>query len=725
MQNFEYNFHISGNFTLAMDAMTESADRFQTAAEGTYGWMEKLRRATAFLNTASDSVGKFNNSLKSLTSSGVELDRRIHELGVVSGVTSENLAKIESYARTTAKTFGIDAAQAVKNYQSLLTQLSPELAEIPEALQTMGNCVATTGKLMGGNSAAAVEVLTTAMNQYGVSLDNPIQAADEMTRMMNTMAAASQAGSASLPSIQAALRQCGTAAKTAGISFEETNAAILMLDRVGQKGAAGGSALQAVLSALSSARFLPAETLGELEKAGIHVGTLTDRTIPLKERLESLQPLLTHNSLLTDIFGREHADTARTLIEGTTGLQQFTDAVTGTSTAEEQAAAIMESYAERQARINQRIDDCRISLFQVTSDFGLWISTITGILTPISQLIQLISGMGDLMKWVKNLDWATVWSNIKHFIQASRLQVALMNRELVTGQFESNGFLINMGRATLAVLRFATVGIFQALKGLGALLVSFVTSGATSATFAGIASTSFGAFKLSAVTACRSVGVAIMNIPLLGWIAAAIAALVALGLYFWKTSAKFRATLKGLGAAFVAVFKGIWELAKNLFGSIGDLLKAAFSFDGDGIKKALNQMKGGFSEFGSSVGKAFNEAYEAEMTASKKAEEEKKKKEEAEKQGEEFDPDSLTKLPEGIVPPILPNDPTGGSLGTVGGINNNGGTGGGIKNITVHVDKLVERFEIRTTNMSEDLSKVKELVSETLLSALNDVNLAI
>ena len=54
-----------------------------------------------------------------------------------------------------------------------------------------------------------------------------------------------------------------------------------------------------------------------------------------------------------------------------------------------------------------------------------------------------------------------------------------------------------------------------------------------------------------------------MNIPIIGWIAAAIAGLIALGVYFWNTSAKFRAVLKGLGAAFVATFKGIWNLAKK------------------------------------------------------------------------------------------------------------------------------------------------------------------
>ena len=715
MQNFDYQFNVGGNFTATMDGMAESTGRFNAAVEGTHSWLGKLGQTLAVWDLASNYVSKFNDTLGGLSSSGISLDSQMHDLSAVAGVVGDGLKQIEGYARSSAKAFGIDASQAVEGYKLLLSQLSPELGKYPEALQAMGNCIATTSKLMGGDGVAAAEVLTTAMNQYGISLDDPMKASAEMARMMNVMAAAGQAGSAELPAIKVALQQCGMAAKAANVSFEETNAAIQVLDKAGKKGSEGGVALRNVLSTLAAGRFLPEKTQEELQKAGINVSSLTDKTKPLKERLETLKPLLKDDALLSALFGRENANAALALINGTESLQDFTEAVTGTSSAEEQAAIIMDSYAERQARINQQFEDFKITVFQATGDLGIWLSTLMGALVPLSQLMPLLIGMGNLMAWIKGLQWAAMWSRVQGFIYAARLQMAFMNRELITGQFASNGFFINITRATLAVLRFATVGIFQALKGLGALVLSFVTGGTASATFAGVASASFGAFKLAAVTACRAVSVAIMNIPIIGWIAAAIAALVALGVYFWNTSAKFRATLKGLGASFVAVFKGIWDLAKNVFGSIGDLIKAAFSLDGQGIKDAINRLKGGFSEFGTNVGKAFNDAYNAEMAASKKAEEAKKKG--------KPDPNAAGgEVPTVDVPTVTPPDPTGGSLGTVGGGKSDGG--GKIRNITVNVDKLVERFEIHTTNLSEDLGKVKDMVGEALLSALNDVNLA-
>lgn len=151
-----------------------------------------------------------------------------------------------------------------------------------------------------------------------------------------------------------------------------------------------------------------------------------------------------------------------------------------------------------------------------------------------------------------------------------------MNAELRTGQMVSIGFLGNITRATAAVVRFATVGLLSGIKALGAWVLSLVTGGTASATFAGIASGAFATFKVAAVSACRAVGIAIMNIPIIGWIAAAIAGLIALGVYFWNTSAKFRAVLKGLGAAFVATFKGIWNLAKTCSGLSATLSKRRF-----------------------------------------------------------------------------------------------------------------------------------------------------
>lgn len=705
---FDYIFNIGGNFTAQISGMSAAAGNFSAQAEVAQSRTASLTGALATFSYLKDVFQNVADGVSQLSSAGIKLDSQMHDLSAVAGVTGDGLKQIETFARQSAKAFGTDAAVAVEGYKLLLSQLTPELGKYPDALSAMGDCIQTTSKLMGGDGVAAAQVLTTAMNQYGVSMEDPTAAAEEMARMMNVMAAAGQAGSAELPAISAALQQCGMAAKAANVSFEETNAAIQVLDKAGKKASEGGVALRNVLGQLSKGRFVEKQAREELEKAGIDVVALGDNSKTLKERLEMLKPMLNDSALLSKFFGVENANAARALIQGTDALQGFTDAVTGTNSATEQAAIVMDSYAERQARVNQRFEDLKISIFQATGDFSLWCGVLTSALVPVAQLAPLLTAVWKGLLLIVRLNWAG-------WIRSAAVSVALMNGTLSTSNMISLGFIGNIGRATIGLVRFATVGIFNALKGLGALVLSFVTGGTASATFSGIASTSFGVFATTATAACRAVGVAIMNIPIIGWVAAAIAALIAIGAYFWNTSAKFRAVLKGTWAAFKACFTGIGNMAKQVFGALGDLIKAAFSLDAGGISAALQKLKAGFSDYGKQIGQAFNEAYDAEMSEAAKKEAADKAKSKGKKPAANA---TGAAVPEVTVPTV---DPTGGSLS---GASGTGGSSGKIKNITINIEKLVERFEIHSATVGESAEQVKAVILETLTGALNDTQLA-
>lgn len=719
MQQFVYNFNISGNFSQNISQMSQNAETFTKKAEGVCEVCEKWAGRLAKLNLASDYLQNVSGVLKDIGSGAVTLDSQMHDLSAVAGVTGEGLKTIEGYARSSAKAFGTDASVAIQGYKLILSQLSPELGKCPAALKAMGDAIQTTSKLMGNDGTAAAEVLTTAMNQYGVSLADPMEASRKMAEMMNVMAAAGQAGSAELPAIKAALEQCGMASKAANVSFEETNAAIQVLDKAGKKGSEGGVALRNTLSILSQGRFLPKDTREELERAGIDVLALGDKSKSLKERLELLKPVLNDSALFSKLFGMENANAARALVQGTEQLGQFTEAVTGTNSAEEQAATVMESTAEKRARFRQQIEDIKISFTQLTGGVFAWVGVAASAAAPLSQLTPVFIGIYKGVRLAMSLNYAAALGRVATMARTAAISITLMGSRTALANGISLGFIGNIGRCTIALFRFSTAGIWSGIKALGAFLLSLITTGGASATFAGIASVSFGAFKLSAVSACRAVSIAIMNIPIIGWIAAAIAALIAVGVYFWNTSVKFRAVLKGLWAAFKAVFSGIGNLAKQTFGAIGDLIKAAFKLDAGGITAALNKLKGAYGDYGKEVGKAFNDAYTAEMKAGEKSNAKKSTK----KQGKSAATAGVT-IPE-VPTPTVP-DVTSGTAGATASKKMGGSSdsGGKIKNVSIHVDKLVERLEIHTVNLQESAERVKDVVAQALLSALNDTNLA-
>jgi len=703
-QTFNYSFNILGNSGTALQNINTSVSTLNARLNSTVSIFTKVGGAFIQFNQGIQVVQGAIAGVSELYKCGADLETSLADLSAISGETGSGLRTIEKYARDAAKTFGGSAAQSVESYKLLLSQLTPELAKTPAALKAMGDNISILSKTMGGDTTAAAEVLTTAMNQYGVSLQDPIKASQRMAEMMNVMAAAGKEGSAELPQIKQALEQCGMAAKGAGVSFEETNAAIQVLDKAGKKGAEGGVALRNVMTTLARGRFLPKDVQKELQAAGVSINALTDKSKNLSERLTLLQPVMNDSALFSKLFGRENVNAAMALVQGISEVERYTVAITGTTTAVEQADIIMATYNERLARTQAKFDNLKISLFNLSGDFGLWAQVIGTSLIPLAQLTPLIVVAGKAMKGLIALNWAGMWSGITHACRAARIQLVFMNADLKTGQMVSLGFMGNVVRATLAIGRFATVGLLSGIKAMGAWVLSLVTGGAVSATFAGIASASFTTFKTAAVSACRAVGVAIMNIPIIGWIAAVVAALIAIGVHFWNTSAKFRAVLKGLGAAFVQVFRGIWDMAKNVFGGIGDLLVACFKFDGQGIKTALKRMGGGFKEYGSNIGKAFSEGYNAELARAKS------------QQPKEDSPV--------VVDPTTGAEPENPITDSITGVGGGATEVDKVKNIIVTIDKLVDKFEINTTNIHDDLSKVKDMVSEALVGAVNDLNYA-
>lgn len=604
----------------------------------------KFGELSLVVNQVTQTIQGIGQALRGINAPAVEFDKSLQELSAITGVSGEGLREIGDMAQDVAKKFGTDAAQGVESFKLLLSQLSPELGKTPEVMKKMGEDIAVLSKTMGGDTTAAAEVLTTAMNQFGVSMDDPIQAEKEMSRMMNVMAAAAKEGSAELPQIQEALKNAGMVAKTANVSFEETAAAIEVLDKAGRKGAEGGVALRNVLSVLGKGKYLPKDTLAELQRAGVDIGILTDKSMSFKQRLEALQPVMNNQALLTKTFGLGNAASAIALIQNTELLGDYTEAVTGTNTAQEQADTIMQSYEERHKRLQAQIEGLKLKLFDMTGGITMYVQTFGEMLVPLAQMIPLFSGVAKGIK-----------------------------------------------------------GIGTAIRMLGPV---------------------FTVLKTGAISACRAIGVAIMNIPIIGWIAAIIAALIALFVYFWNTSVKFRATIKGAWAYVVSITQEAWGVLKKIFANIAEMIKAAISLDFDGVKNAAKGFTEVFKDFGKKSAEAYNKAYNEEMAKEKKKEDGKNKKNTPKKNGSGGNVKSQnTSVNAGSGDSGAVN--AGGYVndgysGTTGG----GGSSSGVKSITTNIENLIKGdIIIKTTNMKESAAEIKRVIIEALQDATNEVTM--
>lgn len=215
--SFNYAFNISGNCNAVVNEISEGVGNLRQNLTQTTSIWDSFEGKLLALNQFTDYLSNLRNTFADTMAPGAALNASLADLSAISGATGKELETVEKFARRTAREFGGSASQAVESYKLLLSQLSPELTQNTEALDAMGRNIAILSKTMGGDTTAAAEVLTTAMNQYGVSLEDPMEASRQMAEMMNIMAAAGKEGSAELPAIKVALEQCGMAAKAAGV----------------------------------------------------------------------------------------------------------------------------------------------------------------------------------------------------------------------------------------------------------------------------------------------------------------------------------------------------------------------------------------------------------------------------------------------------------------------------------------------------------------------------
>lgn len=732
--NFNYAFNISGNCNAVVAEISGGVENLQRNLQKTTSMWDTFEGKILALNQFTQYVNNLGQALNGTFAPGAALNTKLAELEAIAGPTAEELALVEKCARNTAKEFGVSAAGAVESYKLLLSQLSPELTKNGEALNHMGENVATLSKMMGNDATAAAEVLTTAMNQYGVSLDDPLAASDRMWEMMNTMAAAAREGSAELPQISEALKQCGMAAKAAGVSFEETNAAIQVLDKAGKKASEGGVALRNVMSTLAQGRFLPKDVREELTAAGVNINDLTDKSKTLTERLAVLKPVMADDALFSKLFGKENSAAAMALVQGIPKVEQWTEAITGTTTAIDQSQIVMETYNERLARVQARFDDFKISIFNCCGDMGIWVQVIMGALVPLSQLVPLIYGAGKAIIFLKNANFAGALAGVVSKIRNIIIGLTMMNTSITV----SGGYWV--------------------------------------------------AFKLLAQNVCRSIGVAIMNIPIVGWIAAAIAAVIAIIQQLWDKCYGFRVAVFTAWEAIKAIFNAAWELISSIARSIANFAMSVWNtitsivnkvvsvvvtvynkvksfimsivnFIAKGVSACVGFIKkicqpvvdafnwvvrtvgGFFSNLWAGIKNVFIDSINWLIDQVNKIIKylpgvdyiKKLGRAAADASWAADHPNSKgggggSETPPVDDSPITPEinggaSPIGNALGGVGGKASK--ETDRVKNINITIDKLIDKFTISTTNLSESKERIKDAVAEALLSAVNDANYAL
>lgn len=346
-----------------MDGVTQSAKK----ANGMFSKMQTICSKMTSVNFAAWATNVQNafDGLASLSESGTGFQQSMADLQAITGIVGKDLQAISQAARETGKQSGLGAKGAVDAFTLLASQIQIDKIGLQGLMQLQKETI-TLAQAGGLEMADAATAMAATINQFGLE-------ASEANRVINVLAAGSKYGAAEVVDLAQSFKVSGATAAAAGLSVEQTAGAIEVLSQMNLKGAEAGTALRNIILKLQT-------TLGiDLSNVG------------LAKALDGLKPKLQDTTYLAKVFGAENIAAAQYLITNAQAVDEMTAAVTGSNVAQEQAAIRTDTVAEKMKQIQARIDDMKISLFEMTGGLTGYASALGDTGVMISQMIPLIS----------------------------------------------------------------------------------------------------------------------------------------------------------------------------------------------------------------------------------------------------------------------------------------------------------------------------------------------
>ena len=359
-----------------------------------------------------------------------DFETSMADLSAITGLTGKKLEAAGNDARELGLKFGIDGKEGVESMKLVISALGPGVAQNQAVLKGMTDTVLTFAKAGSIDGQAAADALTVTMSQYGYATADAATQLEVMNRIANVQAAASKEGSAEIQDLAASMKVVGATANNAGISIEQTASWLEQLAPAGIKGAEAGTAFRNVILKMSAGSK---EGTKALQAMGLTYDQINPKKVGMTKAMETLQQGFTklHNPVdraaaLQKIFGMENANAATVLMNSAKQVDNFTEKITGTATAQEMAAVKMETMKEGFNRFMVQVKDLAITIFDALKPaLDLIVQGIGYLATGLKYVIGWIV---DGVKWIVNFSvgvYKVVYAIGKWISQTSLFKASL------------------------------------------------------------------------------------------------------------------------------------------------------------------------------------------------------------------------------------------------------------------------------------------------------------
>jgi len=353
--------------------VTAELQKIKTEVQETEGWLTRFNNGLSkwggLLATGAATITGMSMALNTLRKNRDSKESSQAELKALTGLDDESIQWLTRQAEilsTAMDESGLRIRQSsdeILQAYMLIGSKKPELLKDKEALN------AVTIEAMRLAAAAkidlkdAVTATTVSLNMYGES-------ADKAARYVNVLAAGSKEGAADVSAQAAAIKNAGVAAAGAGVSIEGLQGTIQMLAEKGLEAEPAGTALRKFFLVLQTG---PDET--------------NPKVVGLQTALENLNKKSLTAAQIQAMFGEEAFSAATILIDNADKVQQYTEAVTDTNIAMEQAAINSDTNEAKMAQYRNRIKEAGIELAERLNPS---LSMLTGWTTKIIVALPIL-----------------------------------------------------------------------------------------------------------------------------------------------------------------------------------------------------------------------------------------------------------------------------------------------------------------------------------------------
>lgn len=369
-------------------------DRFN---DGFARWGTILATTTAALTGVSMAYNSFR------TKRDDEEEARAN-LKSLTGLDDNSIAWLQQQAESLSTTMhesGLrvrQSAEEIIQAYMLVGSKKPELLANKEALNEVTIEAMRLAAAAGIDLKDAVQAVTVSLNMYS-------EDASQAAKYVNILAAGSQKGAAAVESQAEAITNAGVAAASAGVPMEALQGTIQMLAEKGIEGSVAGTALRKFFLVLQ---------------------TGADETNPKVVGFEqALANLAAQGLTAADIqkkFGEEGYTAASVLLQNVDKVMAYTDAVTGTSVATDQAAINSDTAKARMAQYRNEMNRAGIELAQRLNPAFLQLTGLTK---------KIIVALPTLIDWVREYAAALTAAAVAFGVYAAAVNLAAIKTMLL------------------------------------------------------------------------------------------------------------------------------------------------------------------------------------------------------------------------------------------------------------------------------------------------------